>query len=341
MTTATATIPAKFKTAPFVYFGGKRTIAADVWARLGSPKQYIEPFAGSLAVLLAAPERASLEVIGDQNFYVANFWRCVRYQPEKCAVEADYPVSHVDLDARHRWLTDPTRTAELRSRLADPEWPGDARIAGWWVWGQCAWIGSGWCEREVSDAGMGVQSKIPHVSNAGRGVQSQIPHVGNAGMGVQSQIPHVGNAGMGVQSKIPHVGNAGKGVIEWFRYLSARLARVRIIHGDWTRTLNHHYGGKDTAIFFDPPYVAFERLYASGSDRPVAPAVADWCREHADEARIALCGHRGDYDLPGWDVLEWSRVNGTYGSTKTKDEEAIWFSPTCIKPATREQGALL
>lgn len=296
---ATAAIPAKFQTAPFPYFGGKRTVAAEVWARLGSPTQYIEPFAGSLAVLLAAPERASLEVIGDLNFYVANFWRCVRYQPEACAVEADYPVSHVDLDARHRWLTDPARTADLRARLADPEWPGDARIAGWWVWGQCAWIGSGWCEREVSNAGKGVQSKIPHVSDA------------------------------------------GKGLVEWFRHLSERLARVRIIHGDWTRTLNHNYGGKDTAIFFDPPYVAFERLYASGSNRPVALAVADWCREYADEARIALCGHRGDYDLPGWDVLEWSRGRLTYGGGGTKDEEAIWFSPTCIKPATWEQGVLL
>lgn len=26
---------------PFPYFGGKRTVAADVWERLGSPRQYI------------------------------------------------------------------------------------------------------------------------------------------------------------------------------------------------------------------------------------------------------------------------------------------------------------
>lgn len=306
MTTATNTIPDKFRTSPFPYFGGKRTVAADVWARFGTPKQYIEPFAGSLAVLLAAPERASLEVIGDFNFYVANFWRCVRYQPEACAVEADYPVSHVDLDARHRWLTDPARTAELRARLADPEWPGDARIAGWWVWGQCCWIGSGWCEKPVSNAGMGVQSKIPRTGEAPRLI----------------------------------AGEAGR-IVEWFRYLSARLERTRIIHGDWTRTLNHHYGAADTAIFFDPPYVAFERLYASGSDRPVALAVADWCRDHATEARIALCGHRGDYDLPGWEVFEWSRDHATYGGAGTKDSEAIWFSPSCLKPASWEQGVLL
>ncbi len=47
---------------PFPYFGGKRTVAAAVWARLGSPAQYIEPFCGSAAVLLAClrqvPEQA-------------------------------------------------------------------------------------------------------------------------------------------------------------------------------------------------------------------------------------------------------------------------------------------
>lgn len=30
-------IPAKFKKAPFPYFGGKSTIASEVWQRLGQP----------------------------------------------------------------------------------------------------------------------------------------------------------------------------------------------------------------------------------------------------------------------------------------------------------------
>ena len=180
-------IPAKFRKAPFPYFGGKSKIAGEVWARLGKPTQYVEPFCGSAAMLLANPEPCSLEVVNDMNFYVANFWRCVKYRPIETAIEADYPVSHVDLDARHVWLTNPERVAELRRKLADPEWPGDPRIAGWWVWGQCCWIGSGWCEKEVIiNAGMGVQSQVPHIGNAGRGVQSKVPHISDAGMGVQS-----------------------------------------------------------------------------------------------------------------------------------------------------------
>lgn len=42
--------------APFPYFGGKRQVAAEVWARFGEVTNYVEPFAGSLAVLLARPE---------------------------------------------------------------------------------------------------------------------------------------------------------------------------------------------------------------------------------------------------------------------------------------------
>jgi hypothetical protein len=325
----------KFSRAPFPWFGGKRVVTAEVWQRLGRPLQYIEPFCGSAAMLLAAPSVASLEVIGDQNLYVANFWRCVKFQPEATYRWQDYPVSHVDLDARHRWLTDPVRTSGLLAQLSDPEWPGDPQIAGWWVWGQCAWIGSGWCEREskiphVTDAGRGVQSQIPHVTDAGRGVQSQIPHLGNAGQGVQSQIPHLGNAGQGVQSQIPHLGNAGQGVNDWFKCLADRLERVRIIHGDWSRCLNHHYGGDDTAIFFDPPYRGFESLYhKDASTSLVADQVALWCRENEEGIRIALCGQEGDYDLPGWEVFRWSRGRLTYGGGKGTADEAIWFSPSC------------
>ena len=39
--------------APFPYFGGKRRAAPIVWRALGDPSGYVEPFAGSAAVLLA------------------------------------------------------------------------------------------------------------------------------------------------------------------------------------------------------------------------------------------------------------------------------------------------
>lgn len=279
--------------APFPWFGGKRDAIDVVWRALGRPKQYIEPFCGSAAILLGARAPASLEVIGDVNGFVANFWRCVVHQPDAVAQAADYPVSHVDLGARHGWLL--SQVPRLAASLQDPHWPGDAQVAGWWLWGQCSWIGSGWCEWHVSDAGRGVQA--------------------------EGQIPHVSNAGVELLT------SAGLTSLVWMRKLAARLERVRVIHGDWTRCLNNHYGGSDTAIFFDPPYKAFERLYGAGQEL-VAAGVEAWCRDNAT-LRIALCGHVGDYDLPGWTIHRWERKRPTYSGDGTRDQEAIWFSPAC------------
>jgi hypothetical protein len=307
-------MPEKFSKAPFPYFGGKHTVLSDVWARLGKPRHYIEPFCGSAAMLLGAPQKASLEVINDQNFYIANFWRCIKFNPIKTYEWQDYPVSHVDLDARHRWLTDPERRNELQSNLLDPDWPGDPKIAGWWVWGQCAWIGSGWCEKEQK------------ISDAGRGVQSQIPHISDAGQGVQSQIPHISNA--------------GRGVLDWFLNLANRLEKVRVVHGDWSRCLNNNYGGKETAVFLDPPYKGYESLYIKDAQKKlIASEVEDWCKENQNDMRIALCGHDGDYDLPGWELFSWTRA-ATMGGTKTADKEIIMFSPTCQKIDPNQQVLL-
>jgi hypothetical protein len=192
--------------------------------------------------------------------------------------------------------------------------------------------------------------QIPHVGNAGLGVQAtgKIPHVGNGGRGVQAtgKIPHVGNGGRGVQAtgQIPHVSDGGRGYDDlltsggraaWIAMhkLAERLERVRVIHGDWSRALNHHHGGDDTAVFLDPPYRAYEKLY--GVAAPVADAVEAWAKERP-RLRIALCGHVGDYDLPGWDAIQWKRERLTYSGSGTTDQECVWYSPACI-PATGGQ----
>ena len=42
--------------APFPWFGGKRRVSSLVWDAIGPVDNYIEPFAGSLAVLLRRPD---------------------------------------------------------------------------------------------------------------------------------------------------------------------------------------------------------------------------------------------------------------------------------------------
>jgi hypothetical protein len=298
--------------APFPYFGGKRSVAAGVWERLGSPSQYIEPFCGSAAVLLAARKPAALEVVCDASGFIANFWRAVKHQPAAVADAADYPVSHIDLGARHIWLV--AQIERVGSELRDPNWPGDAKVAGWWLWGQCCWIGSGWCDWE------GAARERRRSGSPGDWAGADAT---SAGMGVQAigQVPHAGNA------ETTLLTSCGRAAWHWLHKLAERLERVRVVHGDWSRCLNNHFGGDDTAIFLDPPYRSYERLY--GNAAPVADAVETWARDNA-HLRIALCGHISDYSLPGWDIVEWSRGRLTYSGGKTTDKECVWYSPACL-----------
>lgn len=128
--------------APFPWFGGKSRAAPLIWRAFGEVPNYVEPFAGSLAVLLARPGDPRIETVNDLDCYLANFWRATQLAPAEVAHHADWPVNEIDLHARHRWLVGQT---EFRERMrSDPEY-FDARIAGWWVWGLCQWIGGGWC----------------------------------------------------------------------------------------------------------------------------------------------------------------------------------------------------
>lgn len=128
--------------APFPWFGGKRRVADVVWDRFGDVATYNEPFAGSLAVLLERPHVPNIETVNDIDCYISNFWRALQHDPDQVAHYADWPVNEADLHARHKWLVayGPTKVKE------DPDYY-DAKIAGWWVWGQCLWIGSGWCQQ--------------------------------------------------------------------------------------------------------------------------------------------------------------------------------------------------
>lgn len=136
--------------APFPWFGGKSRVSHLVWNAFGDVANYVEPFAGSLAVLLGRPHAPRIETVNDLDCYLANFWRAVQYAPEEVARWADWPVNEIDLHARHRWLV---AQSEFRERMrADPEY-FDARVAGWWVWGICQWIGGGWCSVEPMSNG--------------------------------------------------------------------------------------------------------------------------------------------------------------------------------------------
>lgn len=347
--------------APFPWFGGKRRVAAEVWAAFGDVPNYVEPFFGSGAVLLGRPHAPAIETVNDLDGFVANAWRAIQYDPEGTARWADWPVNECDLHARHLWLK--ARRADLCSALmADPDYY-DPKIAGWWLWGMACWIGSGFCGDSgggpwIVEAGRlvkregGITRKLPHLGDAGRGVARQLPHLGDAGQGVARQRPHLGNAGQGVARKRPILHHAGKGVnspawplLEWFAALSERLRRVRVCCGDWLRVMGESVTTNNgvTGVMLDPPYAdtagRAADLYIEDSF-DVAHAVREWAIANGDnpKLRIALCGYEGEHAMPvTWRKWAWKSSGGFASQRHDKDDsnarrERIWFSPHCLQP---------
>ena len=327
--------------APFPWFGGKSRIAPLVWSRFGDVRNYVEPFFGSGAVLLGRPQPfAGTETVNDIDGYVANFWRATACDPEAVAEYADQPINENDLHARHIWLVN--RKADFVARLeGDPDYY-DAKVAGWWVWGLCCWIGGGWC----SGAGPWQSVDGLFVRDAGRGVKRQLPHLGSAGQGVKRQLPHLGNAGQGVKRKLP--------LMEWFAALCDRLADVRVCCGDWSRVCGPTptFVRGLTAVFLDPPYSAEAgrdmAIYAHES-HDVAHDVREWAIANGDNPlmRIALCGYEGEHAMPpDWECVSW-KSHGGFGNQgngngrENKHRERVWFSPYCLRPVQcSERGAL-
>lgn len=118
--------------APFPYFGGKSSVAPEVWKRFGPDiKTYIEPFCGSMAMLLYRQEPVSNEVVNDIDGLLTNFWRAIRFDPEGVAALAEAPSSEIDLMARHNWVyTNKERIIRMQD---DPSYY-DVEAAAYWVY---------------------------------------------------------------------------------------------------------------------------------------------------------------------------------------------------------------
>ena len=300
--------------APFPYFGGKANACELVWEAFGQVDNYVEPFAGSVAMLLGAPNGRRVETINDLDGFVANFWRAISRDPEAVAHYADWPTNESDLFARHSWLM---RQTGLSAALHDPDY-FDAKIAGWWCWGACNWIGSGWC------SGTG-----PWVWDGAEIVNAR-------------QLPHLGDAGQGINRQLPHLGDAGRGAFiqDWFNQLHARLRDVRVTCGDWQRVTKDSVTTRHgvTGVFLDPPYTKGAMDYsAGGCGGALADEVRAWCATAGKDKklRIVLCGHKGEHDellAHGWGVRSWTARKGyavTDEAIQNSADETIWCSPHC------------
>lgn len=285
--------------APFPWFGGKSRAASLVWEALGNVANYVEPFFGSGAVLLARPHSPRTETVNDASKFLANFWRALALNPDAVADACDWPVNETDLHARHRWLV--ARLPELAALLdSDPE-AHDAKVAGWWVWGACAWIGDGWCAEDAPR----MHIKLPELGSS-RGVH-----------------------------------RSDSNMRDELRTLSARLRGVRVACGDWSRVCTDSVTWRHgvTGVFLDPPYAEGAQQYAAGgTGTGLSADVRAWAIEAGKrrDMRVVLAGLEGEHDMPAtWRCVPW-KARGGYGGQRddgtvneNRHRERLWLSPHC------------
>lgn len=287
------------------YFGSKISAAQTVWRYLGHVDNYIEPFFGIGGVYFRAEYQFKRAIINDLNCFIANLFRSIKYDADAVCHWAAEPVFEVELEARHRYLVN--QPEFLEKMRTDPDYY-DPKIAGWWVWGSSAWIGSGWCSDKALKTGK-----------------------------VTTQKPII--TGWHGINRETHQGTTR----QYLRNLQEKLKFAYVYCGDWSRCVAEGtFTAKDDETFgilLDPPYCEGTGDFYTHDDRAVGNDVFAWAVANGERKnfRIAVCGYEGHYNFPaGWTMERW-KSKGGYGNQangqarQNSFREAIWFSPHCVR----------
>lgn len=288
---------------PYPYFGGKRSVAPIIWKGLGNISNYVEPFFGSLSVLLANPSPAKIETVNDIDHFLVNFWRSIIDNPQEVAKYADFPVSEAELHARHQYLLTEDVTKILSNISNDPN-VFDYKIAGYWIYGQCASIGNNWLHPKGLKA-------LPLLSSAGGGIHGLKYDLEKDFVLLQKRLKRVRIC-----------------CNDWSKIVAPSI------------TYNNVGLGKNdiTGVFLDPPYEFKGRDKVYKEESNVFSDTYQWAIDNGDnpKLRIVLCGYDEGLTFPdGWLEYAWENQGGmaNLGNNRGRDnakKERIWFSPNCL-----------
>lgn len=289
-------------TPPFPYFGAKRAAAPAVWEALGDPYVYIEPFAGSLAVLLARPnDTPRWEIACDLDGLVINFWRALQQDAPALLKLTGGPVSEVQIEAWQRHLN--TMAPMLSRLLAHDHTYYDAELAMMWWAGASSWLGSGWANGTTN-------RQRPHIDRTLKGLYAE-------GM-TDDRLLHIAKRLSNV------ILLSGDWTDAWRRAVSDSIINRYVKNGS------------TVGVFLDPPYThdtGRSELY--GHDGSLSAHVQGWALEHAaPSVRIVVAGYRSEYPLlaaAGWSVREWSRPSGYVNNSgnERRHDDVLFCSPAC------------
>ena len=193
--------------------------------------------------------------------------------------------NEADLFARHSWLVSPCGWFERPH--ADPEYY-DAKVAGWWCWGLCNWIGSGWCSgtgpwHMTARSWWTAGNCRTWATRAGRELETAAP--GQRGPGVNWKLPHLGDAGPATAR------TTSEYIYEWFCRvdgphsrrarggwrLAARVDRLRN-RAAWT-----YWGVPRPAV-----YQGAMDYAAGGVGGKPADEVRAWCPKNGTNKRLRI-----------------------------------------------------
>jgi len=318
--------------APFPWFGGKRDVARVIWRRLGDVRVYVEPFCGSLAVLLSRPPAygRAMETVNDIDADLTNFWRAMVHDVDGVVEAADWPINELDVYARGQAMFHSEHRAEFVERMRNEEGFFDPKWAGWWVNGQSAWTGGGYGPTATGRLKGSKPNSTPQGVHAARNLGVQKPT--SERIGVHATRNENLRAGLGA--------------------IHARLRRVRVLCGSWERAVTpaETFGlsaGGPVGVLLDPPYAVKDRAKVYQHEEfEIGKEVVAWALEAGKNRamRIAYCGYdvEGEaLEAAGWDVHAWKTVGGYAnqqqgGKENNRVRERVWFSPGCLGVDGRE-----
>ena len=154
---------------PYPWPGGKSPCLDIIADNIGGVTTLVDPFLGSGVVPLNYPHPVRRVIVNDKNGMLTNAWRSMQADPEAVAAHADWPISHIDLQARGNYLRD--SLPDLHERVLGDWRYYDPELAGLWLWVVCNSIDMG---RSVSMQDIrSLSGRVPKDCATGHGIQGE------------------------------------------------------------------------------------------------------------------------------------------------------------------------